>query len=136
MRSGSGWTWGIDGFRLDAVPYLIEQDGTNCENLTGTHHILKAVRRMVDQEYPGRVLLCEANQWPHEVVEYFGEGDECHMAFHFPVMPRLYMGLRQESRHAISEILADTPPEIPAGCQWGHVPAQPRRADPGDGLRD
>ncbi|WP_460768648.1 maltose alpha-D-glucosyltransferase [Mariniluteicoccus flavus] len=109
---------GIDGFRLDAVPYLIEEDGTNCENLGGTHAILKQVRRMVDEEFPGRILLCEANQWPHDVVEYFGDDDECQMAFHFPVMPRLYMGLRQESRACISEILADTP-EIPPGCQWG-----------------
>ncbi|PFG67461.1 maltose alpha-D-glucosyltransferase/alpha-amylase [Propionibacteriaceae bacterium ES.041] len=109
---------GIDGFRLDAVPYLIEEDGTNCENLGGTHRILKAVRRMVDTEFPGRILLCEANQWPHDVVEYFGNDDECQMAFHFPVMPRLYMGLKQQSRACISEILADTP-EIPPGCQWG-----------------
>ncbi len=109
---------GIDGFRLDAVPYLIEADGTNCENLPGTHDILKAVRAMVDEEFPGRVLLCEANQWPQDVVEYFGDDDECHMAFHFPVMPRLYMGLRRESRESISAILAETP-EIPPGCQWG-----------------
>lgn len=109
---------GIDGFRLDAVPYLIEADGTNCENLPGTHAILKEVRRMVDEEFPGRVLLCEANQWPDDVVEYFGDDDECQMAFHFPVMPRLYLGLRQESRTSISEILAATP-EIPPGCQWG-----------------
>lgn len=109
---------GIDGFRLDAVPYLIEEDGTNCENLPGTHAILKEIRAMVDEEYPGRILLCEANQWPTDVVEYFGNDDECHMAFHFPVMPRLYMGLRQESRTCISEILADTP-VIPPGCQWG-----------------
>jgi maltose alpha-D-glucosyltransferase / alpha-amylase len=109
---------GVDGFRLDAVPYLIEADGTNCENLPGTHDILKRVRTMVDAEYPGRILLCEANQWPSDVIEYFGDGDECQMAFHFPVMPRLYMGLRQGSRQCISQILADTPP-IPAGCQWG-----------------
>ena len=110
---------GIDGFRLDAVPYLIEEDGSNCENLGGTHEVLKAVRRMVDEEFPGRILLCEANQWPEEVVEYFGpDGDECHMAFHFPVMPRLYMGLRQQNRECISEILAQTP-EIPENCQWG-----------------
>ena len=109
---------GVDGFRLDAVPYLIEQDGTNCENLTGTHDILKQVRAMVDAEYPGRILLCEANQWPDDVIEYFGDSDECHMAFHFPVMPRLYMGLRRGSRESISQILADTPP-IPEGTQWG-----------------
>jgi len=114
---------GIDGFRLDAVPYLIEQDGTNCENLPGTHAILKQIRAAIDASHPGRVLLCEANQWPHEVVEYYGSydahgGDECHMAFHFPVMPRLYMGLRRADRSCITEILADTP-QIPAGCQWG-----------------
>ena len=109
---------GIDGFRLDAVPYLVEEDGTNCENLPGTHDLLKAVRRELDEYYPGTLLVCEANQWPHDVVEYFGDGDECQMAFHFPVMPRLYMGLRQQDRSPISEILADTP-QIPAGCQWG-----------------
>lgn len=109
---------GIDGFRLDAVPYLIEAEGTNCENLPGTHKILKQLRAMVDEEYPGRILLCEANQWPDDVVEYFGNGDECQMAFHFPVMPRLYMGLRRGSRECISEILAHTP-QIPDGCQWG-----------------
>lgn len=109
---------GIDGFRLDAVPYLVEEDGTNCENLGGTHRILKDLRAMVDREYPGRILLCEANQWPQDVVEYFGDGDECQMAFHFPVMPRLYMALEQHSRRSISEILASTP-SIPDGCQWG-----------------
>ncbi len=107
---------GIDGFRLDAVPYLIEAEGTNCENLPKTHQILKQLRAMVDEEYPGRILLCEANQWPDDVVEYFGDGDECQMAFHFPVMPRLYMGLRRGSRECISKILADTP-QIPEGCQ-------------------
>ncbi len=109
---------GVDGFRLDAVPYLIEEDGTNCENLPGTHAILKKVRAMVDAEYPGRILLCEANQWPDDVIEYFGDGDECQMAFHFPVMPRLYMGLLRGDRSCISQILAATPP-IPDGCQWG-----------------
>ena len=109
---------GVDGFRLDAVPYLVEQDGTNCENLPGTHAILKQVRAMVDAEFPGKILLCEANQWPDDVVEYFGDDDECQMAFHFPVMPRLYLGLRQGSRQCISQILAATPP-IPPGCQWG-----------------
>ena len=109
---------GIDGFRLDAVPYLVEEDGTNCENLSGTHEILKDLRAMVDREYPGRILLCEANQWPDDVVEYFGAGDECQMAFHFPVMPRLFMALRQHSRMSISDILARTP-QIPDGCQWG-----------------
>jgi maltose alpha-D-glucosyltransferase / alpha-amylase len=109
---------GVDGMRLDAVPYLYEEEGTNCENLPKTHDFLKRVRSVVDSEYNDRVLLCEANQWPADVVEYFGKGDECHMAFHFPVMPRLFMGVRRESRFPISEILAQTP-EIPEGCQWG-----------------
>lgn len=108
---------GVDGFRLDAVPYLVEQDGTNCENLPGTHDILKQVRAMVDREYPGRILLCEANQWPADVVEYFGDGDECQLAFHFPVMPRLYLALHTGSAACVRQILADTPP-IPPGCQW------------------
>ena len=113
---------GIDGFRLDAVPYLYEQEGTNCENLPETHEFLKRVREMVDSEYPDTVLLAEANQWPSDVVEYFGDpavgGDECHMAFHFPVMPRIFMAVRRESRYPISEIMAQTP-AIPSGCQWG-----------------
>ncbi|HEY9474845.1 MAG TPA: maltose alpha-D-glucosyltransferase [Mycobacteriales bacterium] len=109
---------GVDGLRLDAVPYLFEEEGTNCENLPKTHDFLKRVRSLVDTEYADRVLLCEANQWPADVVEYFGKGDECHMAFHFPVMPRLFMGVRRESRFPISEILAQTP-EIPENCQWG-----------------
>ncbi|HEX3815830.1 MAG TPA: maltose alpha-D-glucosyltransferase [Mycobacteriales bacterium] len=109
---------GIDGFRLDAVPYLFEEEGTNCENLPKTHDVLKRVRQIIDEDYPGRVLLCEANQWPADVVEYFGKGDECHMAFHFPVMPRLFMAVRRESRYPVSEIMAQTP-DIPEGCQWG-----------------
>ena len=113
---------GIDGFRLDAVPYLFAAEGTNCENLPETHAFLKRCRKIVDDEYPGRVLLAEANQWPADVVEYFGNadtgGDECHMAFHFPLMPRIFMAVRRESRFPISEILAQTP-AIPAGCQWG-----------------
>ena len=95
---------GIDGFRLDAVPYLYEKEGTNCENLQPTHDFLKRVRKTVDEEYPDRVLLAEANQWPADVVEYFGDGDECHMAFHFPVMPRIFTGVRRESRFPLSEI--------------------------------
>ena len=90
---------GIDGFRLDAVPYLFEREGTNCENLPETHEFLKRVRSEVDEAYPDRVLLCEANQWPPDVVEYFGDpdkGDECQMAFHFPVMPRIFMAVRRE----------------------------------------
>jgi maltose alpha-D-glucosyltransferase/alpha-amylase len=113
---------GIDGFRLDAVPYLFEEEGTNCENLTNTHEFLRRCRKVVDVEYPGSVLLAEANQWPADVVEYFGDpssgGDECHMAFHFPLMPRIFMAVRRESRFPISEILAQTP-AIPSGCQWG-----------------
>jgi maltose alpha-D-glucosyltransferase/alpha-amylase len=113
---------GIDGFRLDAVPYLFEREGTNCENLPETHAFLKTCRKVVDDEFPGRVLLAEANQWPSDVVEYFGDpatgGDECHMAFHFPLMPRIFMAVRRESRFPISEIMSQTPP-IPANCQWG-----------------
>lgn len=115
---------GIDGFRLDAVPYLIEAEGTSCENLPGTHKILKQLRAMVDEEYPGRILLCEANQWPDDVVEYFGDGDECQMAFHFPVMPRLYMGLRRGSRGAHQR-----DPRLhtghPGGLSVGNLPPQP-----------
>ena len=113
---------GIDGFRLDAVPYLYEREGTNCENLKETHEYLKRIRSEVDAAYPDRVLLAEANQWPADVVEYFGDpetgGNECHMAFHFPLMPRIFMAVRREQRYPISEILAQTP-KIPAGCQWG-----------------
>lgn len=113
---------GIDGFRLDAVPYLFEREGTNCENLPETHAFLKRCRKVVDDEYPGRVLLAEANQWPADVVAYFGDpavgGDECHMAFHFPLMPRIFMAVRRESRFPISEILAQTP-DIPETAQWG-----------------
>jgi maltose alpha-D-glucosyltransferase/alpha-amylase len=109
---------GIDGFRLDAVPYLYEDEGTNCENLPATHEFLRRVRKEVDALYPDRVLLAEANQWPDDVVDYFGKGDECHMAFHFPVMPRIFMAVRRESRYPISEILAQTP-AIPENCQWG-----------------
>jgi maltose alpha-D-glucosyltransferase/alpha-amylase len=109
---------GIDGFRLDAVPYLYEVEGTNCENLPATHEYLKRVRKEVDENFEDRVLLAEANQWPSDVVEYFGDGDECHMAFHFPLMPRIFMAARREQRYPISEILAQTPP-IPDNCQWG-----------------
>jgi maltose alpha-D-glucosyltransferase/alpha-amylase len=109
---------GLDGFRLDAVPYLFERDGTICENLPETHAYLKRVRREVEQNYPDRVLLAEANQWPADVVDYFGDGDECHMAFHFPVMPRMFMAARREDATPILEILDQTPP-IPDNCQWG-----------------
>jgi maltose alpha-D-glucosyltransferase / alpha-amylase len=113
---------GIDGFRLDAVPYLYERDGTDGENLPETHEFLRKLRRYVDDNYPDRVLLAEANQWPSDVVDYFGDfesgGDECHMCFHFPVMPRIFMAVRRESRYPVSEILDETPP-IPSKCQWG-----------------
>jgi maltose alpha-D-glucosyltransferase / alpha-amylase len=109
---------GVDGFRLDAVPYLAERDGTNCENLPETHAIIKKVRAYMDQHLPGRMLLAEANQWPADVRPYFGEGDECHMAFHFPLMPRIFMALRLEDTEPIVEIMKRTPP-IPDTCQWG-----------------
>ena len=110
---------GLDGFRLDAVPYLFEEEGTNCENLPRTHEYLKRVRAEIDEHYPDRVLLAEANQWPEDVVEYFGDdGDECHMAFHFPVMPRMFMSLRREEALPMIEILDRTPP-IPTNAQWG-----------------
>ncbi len=109
---------GLDGLRLDAVPYLFEREGTNCENLPETHAFLKRVRAEVDREFPNRVLLAEANQWPQDVRAYFGDGDECQMCFHFPLMPRMFMGLRQELRYPITEILSQTPP-IPSNCQWG-----------------
>jgi maltose alpha-D-glucosyltransferase/alpha-amylase len=108
---------GVDGMRLDAVPYLVEREGTQCANLPETHAVLKAIRRELDSRYPDRMLLAEANQWPSDVRAYFGDGDECHMAFHFPLMPRLFMALRQEDRHPISEILYQMP-EIPEVCQW------------------
>jgi maltose alpha-D-glucosyltransferase/alpha-amylase len=108
---------GIDGFRLDAVPYLYEAEGTNCENLPATHAYLKRIRKEVDALYPDRLLLAEANQWPADVVQYFGDGDECHMAFNFPLMPRIFMAVRREQRYPVSEIMANTP-EIPPTCQW------------------
>ena len=108
---------GVDGLRLDAVPYLIEREGTICENLEETHGVLKELRRAMDQRYAGRMLLGEANQWPADVRPYFGDGDECHMAFHFPLMPRMFMAVRQEDRHPIVEILRQTP-ESPENCQW------------------
>ncbi len=109
---------GIDGFRLDAVPYLFEREGTNGENLPETHAYLKRIRAEVDARYPDRLLLAEANQWPEDVVQYFGDGDECHMAFHFPVMPRMFMAVRREDATPIYEILERTP-QIPDNCQWG-----------------
>ena len=109
---------GLDGFRLDAVPYLFEREGTNCENLPETHEFLKRVRKEVDSKYENKLLLAEANQWPPDVVPYFGDGDECHMAFNFPVMPRMFMGLRREDRTPIIEIMNRTP-KIPDTTQWG-----------------
>jgi len=108
---------GVDGFRLDAVPYLIEREGTNCENLPETHEIIRWLRKRVDDEFPGTMLLAEANQWPADLRPYFGNGDEFHMAFHFPLMPRMFMGLRLEDRKPITEILQQTP-DIPSTCQW------------------
>jgi maltose alpha-D-glucosyltransferase/alpha-amylase len=108
---------GVDGFRLDAVPYLFEREGTSCENLPETHGFLKELRAHVDQKFPGRMLLAEANQWPEDAARYFGDGDECHMAYHFPLMPRLFMAVRMEDRFPITEILDQTP-EIPENAQW------------------
>ncbi len=108
---------GVDGLRLDAVPYLFEREGTNCENLPETHAALRDLRKHVDEKYRDRMILAEANQWPDDAVAYFGDGDECHMAFHFPIMPRLFMGLRMEDRAPITEILRLTP-SIPENCQW------------------
>ena len=108
---------GVDGLRLDAVPYLIEREGTICENLPETHDVLRKIRAALDARYPDRMLLAEANQWPADVRPYFGDGDECHMAFHFPLMPRMFMAIRQEDRHPITEILRQTP-DIPDNCQW------------------
>ncbi|HUI76346.1 MAG TPA: maltose alpha-D-glucosyltransferase [Bryobacteraceae bacterium] len=109
---------GVDGMRLDAIPYLVERDGTSCENLPATHAVVRQMRRALDERYANRMFLAEANQWPADVLPYFGNEDECHMAFHFPLMPRIFMGLRLEDRHPIVEIMAQTPP-IPPRCQWG-----------------
>ncbi|MFZ9501040.1 MAG: maltose alpha-D-glucosyltransferase, partial [Beijerinckiaceae bacterium] len=108
---------GVDGLRLDAIPYLIERDGTNCENLPETHAVIRRIRATLDRDYADRMLLAEANQWPEETAAYFGAGDECHMAFHFPLMPRMYMALAMEDRHPITDIMRQTP-EIPKGAQW------------------
>jgi maltose alpha-D-glucosyltransferase/alpha-amylase len=108
---------GVDGFRLDAIPYLCEREGTNNENLPETHAVLKQIRRAIDDGYRNKLLLAEANQWPEDVRPYFGEGDECHMAFHFPLMPRMYMAIAQEDRHPLVEIMQQTP-EIPDSSQW------------------
>ena len=109
---------GVDGLRFDAIPYLVERDGTTCENLPETHAVIKQIRHAMDADYANRTILAEANQWPSDVRPYFGDGDECHMAFHFPVMPRIYMALRQEDRLPIVDIMKQTP-DIPESCQWG-----------------
>jgi maltose alpha-D-glucosyltransferase / alpha-amylase len=108
---------GVDGLRLDAIPYLYKREGTSCENLPETHELIRAIRRHIETSYPGRMLLAEANQWPEDAVAYFGSGDECQMAFHFPIMPRLFMALRMEDRFPIIDVLEQTP-AIPDSCQW------------------
>ena len=108
---------GVDGFRLDAIPYLVEREGTNNENLPETHAVIKQLRAAIDARYENRFLLAEANQWPEDVREYFGDGDECHMAYHFPLMPRIYMAIAQADRYPITEIMQQTP-DIPDSCQW------------------
>ncbi|HEX5460053.1 MAG TPA: maltose alpha-D-glucosyltransferase [Steroidobacteraceae bacterium] len=110
-------SYGVDGFRLDAIPYLVEREGTNNENLRETHEIIKRIRKVISARHPEGMLLAEANQWPEDVRDYFGEGDECHMAYHFPLMPRMYMAIAQEDRHPIVEIMDQTP-DIPDTCQW------------------
>jgi maltose alpha-D-glucosyltransferase/alpha-amylase len=109
--------YGVDGFRLDAIPYLVEREGTSNENLRETHEVVKKIRQIITEKYPDRMLLAEANQWPEDVRDYFGDGDECHMAYHFPLMPRMYMAIAQEDRHPIVEIMEQTP-DIPDNCQW------------------
>jgi maltose alpha-D-glucosyltransferase / alpha-amylase len=108
---------GVDGMRLDAVPYLYEREGTNCENLPETHAYLKKLSAHVQNKFKNKMLLAEANQWPEDAVAYFGDGDECHMAFHFPLMPRIYMSVQMENRFPIIDILEQTP-QIPENCQW------------------
>ncbi|MDP9066415.1 MAG: maltose alpha-D-glucosyltransferase, partial [Pseudomonadota bacterium] len=118
LRIMSFWLdMGVDGFRLDAIPYLVEREGTNNENLRETHEVIKRLRAAIDSNYKNRFLLAEANQWPEDVREYFGDGDECHMAYHFPLMPRIYMSIAQEDRYPITEIMQQTP-DIPDSCQW------------------
>jgi len=108
---------GVDGFRLDAIPYLVEREDTSNENLPETHAVIKQLRAAIDARYKNRFLLAEANQWPEDVREYFGDGDECHMAYHFPLMPRIYMAIAQADRYPITEIMQQTP-DIPDSCQW------------------
>ena len=111
------FSMGIDGLRLDAVPYLFEKEGTNCENLPETHMFLRKLRAHVDSRFRNKMLLAEANQWPEDAVAYFGDGDECHMAFHFPLMPRMFMAIQMEDSFPIIDILKSSPP-IPQNCQW------------------
>ena len=125
---------GVDGMRLDAVPYLYEREGTSCENLPETHAFLKKLRAHIDGKFKNRMLLAEANQWPADAAAYFGDGDECHMNFHFPLMPRMFMAIELEDRFPIINILKRTP-KIPEIVPVGDVPAQPRRADARDGHR-
>ncbi len=108
---------GVDGFRVDAVPYLVEREGTSCENLPETHDVLKELRAKLDAQFTGKVLLAEANMWPEDVRPYFGDGDEFHMSFHFPIMPRMFMALRLEDRKPLIDIIERTP-SIPDSCQW------------------
>jgi maltose alpha-D-glucosyltransferase/alpha-amylase len=108
---------GFDGFRLDAIPYLFQRDGTAGEHLPETHGFIRRIRKQLDVDYPGRILLAEANGWPADVADYFGDGDECHLCFHFPLMPRLFMAVRREQRYPITEILSQTP-TIPEDGQW------------------
>ncbi len=118
LRTMSFWcAMGVDGFRLDAIPYLCEREGTNNENLPETHAVIRQLRAAIDARFPNRMLLAEANQWPEDVREYFGDGNECHMAYHFPLMPRLFLAIAQEDRHPVMDILRQTP-DIPANCQW------------------
>ena len=124
---------GVDGLRLDAVPYLYAHEGATCENLPETSKFLRHLRAHVDARFADRMLLAEANQWPEDAVAYMGDGDMCHMAFHFPLMPRMFMAARQEDRFPIVDILAETPP--PRRMPVGAVLAQPRRAHPRDGHR-
>ena len=123
---------GVDGLRLDAVPYLYEREGTNCENLVETHDFLKRLRAYIDASFKNRMLLAEANQWPTDAAAYFGQGDECHMSFHFPLMPRMFMAIQMEDRFPIVDIFDQTPP-IPENSPVGALPQESRRADPRDG---
>ena len=125
---------GVDGLRLDAVPYLYEREGTNCENLIETHDFLKKLNEHVKNKFRNKMLLAEANQWPEDAVEYFGEGNECQMAFHFPLMPRIFMSIQMEDRYPIIDILEQTP-TIPHNCQWAIFLRNHDELDTGNGYR-